>query len=540
MCRSARSPARFGVVGSAALVLAGLLVAPGTATAKIDPNSVTTQASVLAVARDGDGSEDLDSISRSSFTTFLRTVNASDGGGGRRADAHVEQDTEVLKAGNELLGVNTSGLADASSSDSNTSDQFPPSAGGGSGFTLGFNVVNAPVDFRLTGRIDASGVGNGCVVIRVTDPSGGSADTTACPAPAGGQNIDVTGTLAPGGHTFDVGYEMEAEGPDPASGTATAEYDLKLRFCTILVQPGQGTLGTPGDDVICGTPGNDNGIVGRGGEDTIFGFGGADFINGGDGDDKIDAGDGNDTFVYGGKGDDTIDAGNGNDGDITTDDVVAGGPGDDEIDGGAGNDALVGRCGEDLKGVPSSVCPGDPPTPGEDEFDKIDGGFGNDSILGDFGTNILRGEDGNDTVAAGDDGGRIELGKGADNAVGGAGFDQIDGGPGNDGGVIGLSGGGGIDEITGGSGDDKINGDSGSDDLFGNSGVDSLIGFENNDCLVGGSGKDSLKAGEGDDLIIAKDGVRDTGTGGPGPDEGSFDAQDTIASVQARNHQGGC
>ena len=67
-----------------------------------------------------------------------------------------------------------------------------------------------------------------------------------------------------------------------------------------------------------------------------------------------------------------------------------------------------------------------------------------------------------------------------------------------------------------------------------------LAGGKGNDCLVGGSRKDDLEAGAGDDTIIAKDGGRDTGSGGPGPDEGRFDPQDAIVSVAFRNFQGGC
>jgi large repetitive protein len=43
------------------------------------------------------------------------------------------------------------------------------------------------------------------------------------------------------------------------------------------------------------------------------------------------------------------------------------------------------------------------------------------------------------------------------------------------------------------------------------------FGDAGNDCLDGGSSKDDFMGGDGDDTLIARDGGRDTGSGGPGP-----------------------
>ncbi len=58
--------------------------------------------------------------------------------------------------------------------------------------------------------------------------------------------------------------------------------------------------------------------------------------------------------------------------------------------------------------------------------------------------------------------------------------------------------------------------------------------------LVGGAKKDVLEGEADDDTILAKDGQRDSGSGGLGPDRGRFDANDAIASIADRQFQGGC
>lgn len=517
-----------------ALAAGAALFAPEAGFAEVDPDSATTSAEILAGAENGDGGQDLDSSTLSDFTEFVRTVSAVDSNGGRSARASGEHDTKVLVEDGLLLGVDSRAIVDASVDDGDGIPGTVPRAGGGSSLTFGFDVVDEPVEFSLNGTIEVFGSSNACAAGVVSGIA--SASITACPGGPVSAPVDLTGTLEPGTHELEVGFESNVESLNGSSEAGTAQYDLQLRFCTITMpSPGGIVNGTPGDDVICGSSAGDT-IGGGGGDDRIFGLGGDDVIEGGGGDDKIDGGDGDDIRLYGGTGDDQIDGGPGDDG-ILTGDIVAGGPGDDELDGGPGNDVIAGRCGE---GLTSPACPGDPPIPGESDFDEIDGGEGNDSLHGDLGSNILRGGSGDDTAVAGEGGGTIELGKGDDNAIGSAFRDEIDGGPGDDGQLLPLLGGGAADEITGGTGDDILGGDAGSDDLFGGSGSDKISGNKGNDCLVGGKNKDVLKANAGDDTIIAKDSGRDTGSGGPGPDEGRFDPSDDIASVAFRKHKGGC
>lgn len=73
-------------------------------------------------------------------------------------------------------------------------------------------------------------------------------------------------------------------------------------LCTIYAAPGQVTVGTEGDDIICGTEGVDR-IFGGGGDDIIYGFGGNDQLSGGEGNDRLFGGLGNDSLVGGGGAD---------------------------------------------------------------------------------------------------------------------------------------------------------------------------------------------------------------------------------------------
>jgi Ca2+-binding RTX toxin-like protein len=497
----------------------------------VDPNSVVTEAEVIATAFDGGGgSEVRDRSGRIGFSEFLRTVSArdsnSDSGRAGRGDAF--QDTEILSAGDEELGVDSQGTASGSFTDPTPGDETQPVGSGRSELIVDFDVVGDPVKFSLTGELNASGspTNSQCSNVRLVSPSGLNTDTVgACDGSAAEVEINEIGELQPGTHRLSVEMYTPAFNPLASGGTAVADYDIKLRFCTITVAaPDQETDGTAGDDVICGTPGDDT-IFGLGGKDRIFGLTGADILDGGAAADSIDGGDGDDLRIYGGTGNDTIDAGPGNDGPGApqADLVVAGGPGDDQIDGGTGNDQIFGRCGEEVFGDPSDICLADPVEPGENDDDNLTGDRGNDVIFGDAGINFIRVGAGNDSAAAGDLGDTLIMGAGADSALGGVGDDQIEGGAGDDDTVLGgLAGFGGNDTITGGTGDDLLEGGSARD------------------CLVGGSARDVFRGGDGEDTLLAKDGARDSVNGGASPDRGRFDPDDSVTSVQRRNFSGGC
>ena len=450
-----------------ALLVGGFLLAPTPAGAELDQNSVTTAAEIVAEAFDGAGetAPDRDRAGRIGFSEFLRTVNARDRNrdSGRGAKANVTQDTRLVEDSDLVLGVDTSGDADSSYTDPNPGDSLKPFGSGTSELDVGFEVVNAPVQFVLTGSIEASvsGEGAGSAKVTVTDPTGAEtvAEVGSFDSGTDAIDLDLTNTISPGSHDFEVDIDVFSGSNTavPLSvGTATADYDLELRFCTHVVdQPNLAVIGSSGDDVICGRSGNDD--------------------------------------IFAGRGDDGP-------GSPSVENVVAGGPGNDTIDGGPGDDRILGRCGESLFGEPSPVCPDDPPAPGESDHDKLVGKSGADIILGDADR---------------------------DSILAGKGDDLVEG----------L---GGPDFIAGGPGDDSLDGGEGNDEILGEAGKDALFGADGKDCLDGGAKKDKFFGGAGDDKLLARDGGRDTGSGGPGPDRGRFDAADRIASVAIRSFQGGC
>jgi len=478
-----------------------LLAAPATAVGDVDPDSLVDQAQILATAFDGGGGSAVtDPSGGIGFAEFVRTVTArdsnSDSGRSGRGDAF--QDTRIVEAENALFGVDSQGTASAGFVNPQLNDGLEPVGTGHSELTVEFAVVGDPVTFSLTGEISATATPELSGVlgqVTVVSPSGvnhdaGSGDTV---------EIEETGELQPGTHTFTVELDAEAFNDGIPNGAASAEYDLQLRFCTITTAESGVAVGTAGDDVICGTPGDDL-IFGEGGNDRIFGLGDADAILGGPGDDVIDGGAGDDLRLYGGPGNDVIDGGPGDDGpaEPTFENVVAGGPGDDDLTGGAGSDRLVGRCLESVLGSTSTVCQLDP-IAGATDDDNLTGGLGNDILFADAGSNFISGGPGVD-IASADGPSVFVLGDGDDSGSGSAGPDEMNGGPGKD----------------------------------------TLGGFGGPDCLVGGSGRDDLEGNSGNDKLLAKDRKRDRVAGGAGPDKGRFDSQDRVTSVSKRNLQGGC
>ncbi len=229
--------------------------------------------------------------------------------------------------------------------------------------------------------------------------------------------------------------------------------------------------GGDGNDLI-DTAFGDFSLRGGTGDDWISGdrF---DTIFGGDGNDSIRA-EFYDDLVYGGAGNDTILA----DGDsrllsqpIQSSDTVYGGEGNDYLYGGDFNDLLTGGAGTDLldggKGndtadfasetgpltINLAILGAQDTGAGLDTFvsiERVFGGTGNDSLLGNSTRNLLRGGDGSDTLA-----GRA----GADVLVGGTGDDRLSGGDDADT----LNGGAGNDTLIGGTGADLFRGRGGSD-----------------------------------------------------------------------------
>jgi Ca2+-binding RTX toxin-like protein len=538
----------------AGTVVGGLLAIPAHAGAEVDSSSLSDFAEIFAEGFAAGQAPEQTVDSSSDFSEFLSTVRARDSSAnGRDSRARVIHDTEIVRVGGEVLGFDSSAEAEANVNDPGGGDDGlravparqarglnEPFGRGESTLEVDFDVVNAPVEFVLAGTAEVSGnpgTNQACAALSAEVFDDPTTISSGCGSDGPTSlEFDDSFPLEPGSHHFELDLFANAVSFGGSTAeTARAAYDIQLRFCSIVAEAGV-TQGTEGDDVICGTSAAQT-ILGNGGNDRIFGFGGGDMIDGGTGNDDLQGGDGDDPRIYGGLGDDVINAGDGNDGQGGFANVVAGGAGNDEIDGGAGNDTIFGRCGEGT----ADACPADPPVSGESDDDNLSGGFGEDALDGDGGTNLISGGNGRDAAFAGDLGDTIVLGDGPDVAVGGAGNDEIDGGPGNENVPnVGLSGGGGRDEINGGAGNDLLLGDQDDDDLRGEAGADELLGDDGDDCLVGGSKRDVIEGRADDDTILAKDGAKDAGSGGTGPDRGRFDPNDSIASVQDRTFQGGC
>ena len=361
-----------------------------------------------------------------------------------------------------------------------------------------------------------------------------------------------------------------------AGGTDTITYVEKViggtGNDTLIGNGAANTLdGSAGNDSLYGYAGNDS-LYGGAGSDSLSGGDGNDLLDGGLGTDTINGGTGLDTVTYswattavsvnlntstaqntgaggtdtitsvenviGGTGNDTI-IGNsvantlngytGNDslyGGAGNDSLI-GGDGNDLLDGGLGNDSINGGNGLDIvtySWATSAVWVNLNTTTAQNTgaggtdtitaVEKVIGGTGNDTLIGNSVANTLNGYTGNDSLYGG---------AGNDSLIGGDGNDLLDGGLGNDS----INGGNGLDIVTyswataavsvnlntttaqntGAGGTDtitaveKVIGGTGNDTLIGNSVANTLNGYTGNDSLYGGAGNDSLIGGDGNDLL---------------------------------------
>ena len=189
---------------------------------------------------------------------------------------------------------------------------------------------------------------------------------------------------------------------------------------------------------------------------------------------------------------------------------------------------------------------------------RIDGGTDNDRVFGGNGANSLIGNDGNDSVEGnngddrlfggagtdllygGNDNDSLDGGSGTDLLYGGSGNDTLTGGTENDtlygeANVDSLDGGSGADILYGGDAGDVLRGGAGNDSLFGEAGADQLFGDADNDTLVGGAAADTMTGGIGDDVFIvniATEGYGDVIDGSE--NAGDFDRLDLTGSGPLR------
>lgn len=205
--------------------------------------------------------------------------------------------------------------------------------------------------------------------------------------------------------------------------------------------------------------------------------------------------------IYGGAGDDLLLGGSGND-------VIVGGAGHDWMNGGIGSDVSFGGAGNDVYAFDDTI-PNDDDTVmeltnqgtdllmfasyttsvtvdltndanlavsvhrniksryagGAINFENVNGGSANDSIIGNAANNVIYGNGGNDSLR------------------GAAGNDQLDGGLGTDL----LVGGNQDDFLLGGVGDDYLKGEAGNDFLAGSGGFNAMVGGMGNDTYIFGA-----------------------------------------------------
>ena len=262
-------------------------------------------------------------------------------------------------------------------------------------------------------------------------------------------------------------------------GLGTVECDRPVSVVANLGDRDDAMFDWDGPTMINGGPGNDLPLNGAAGADTINGGPGNDGLFGGDGNDILDGGDGNDSFEGFGvlTPSDPVTTGG-------TDDYI-GGPGTDFVDYAGRTEpmrfSLNDAADDGAAGEADNV---------RSDIEELRGGNADDVITGSAVRNWLDGWDGTDA---------IDGGIGDDSLFGGTGTDTVLGGPGQD-------------TIEGGDGDDRVDGGAGVDTLYG----DTFQVCIPTDC------------DRGQDTILARDGVNDTVSCGPGEDSATLDAGDSI------------
>jgi Ca2+-binding RTX toxin-like protein len=194
------------------------------------------------------------------------------------------------------------------------------------------------------------------------------------------------------------------------------------------------------------------------------------------------------------------------------------------LDGGPGADILGGAALVDYhsRTSPVTVTIGDDlPNDGEagegdnvsSEITDVDGGQGNDTLIVLDSAAVqqhtrLEGGDGSDSLSIL----RYPFGG---SIFGGVGPDTIH----NEAKHGLVHGANGDDLIFGGDGNQALEGEGGDDTLRGLGGDDYLFGNRGADIFLPGPGRDHVAGGHGPDTIFARDGQRDSLSGGPGKED---------------------
>ena len=292
------------------------------------------------------------------------------------------------------------------------------------------------------------------------------------------------------------------DGIDAVTCPAGSVIDYGLRTSGVaLSSDGDANDGAPGegDNLDCvagpdliGGAGADT-LVGTSYADLLIGNEGADVLRGRGGNDVLDGGTGTNQ-LFGGSGADLLTADTGAD-------SLYGGDGDDRLSAGDGNDVLDGGLGDD------------------DEY----GEFGNDTFVqgstpGANGSDFLSGSGGIDTVSY--------LGRSAGVTISNDG--TYNDGAAGEADSISTS----VEKLIGTNAADTITGGLLADWLYGYGGADLVHGNAGNDVIDGGTAADKLYGDAGNDSLYAKDGTKDTVTGGTGTDKARRDAIDLLSSIE--------
>jgi Ca2+-binding RTX toxin-like protein len=276
---------------------------------------------------------------------------------------------------------------------------------------------------------------------------------------------------------------------------------------------GDALLGGVGADALDGEAGNDN-VQGGAGGDIVSGGPGADTLSGGDdgSEDTVDYSDATTPLHV--SADNVNDDGRAGEGDNVVADfeIILGGSDADVLAGGSGSQFISGGDGDDLLS-------------GGGGADDFSGGTGSDAVTyaaagGSVFVNLA--EAGND----GEPGEADYVLEDVEKVVGGSGDDTLLG----DAKANVLEGGAGNDRLAGAEGDDLLGGELGNDTLSGDVGNDALFGSDGNDNLSGGDGNDDLKGEAGDDNLDGGSGS-DRHSGGPHLDAISYSTRTAGVTV---------
>jgi len=257
--------------------------------------------------------------------------------------------------------------------------------------------------------------------------------------------------------------------------------DCTLLVSAVAVNRTNGTTSTASSSIVVTLPdidGSDR-LDGGAANDLLYGEGGNDLLNGGSGNDTLYGGDGDD-HLTGGDGADVLSGGAGNDTlIIDADDASL------DIDGGDGFDTVVINDTRDVHFATAFSA-----------VERVYGGRGNDTIIGDDGRNILYGGAGEDVLSGG--GGDDDIYANADDVI--AGSDGLNGGAGDD--TLFFEGGNGVSFDATGRGFETVVGTE-SDDSISYTGSSAIMveGLGGNDRIESGFGADILDGGAGDDTV---------------------------------------